>query len=69
MDNDDILDSALDYEYEDDRGERTRAGSALQGVCKDCGSATLNNAMSPAFTLDEDGWRCNYCYSRHLDLL
>lgn len=41
----------------------------LQGVCKDCGNGTLNNALFPAFTLDEDGWRCNKCYGEHLDVL
>ncbi len=61
-------DYSEDYE-EDDREERSRAGQALQGVCKDCGNGTLNNAFNPAFTLDEDGWRCNKCYSTHLDLL
>jgi hypothetical protein len=58
-----------DHESYDDRGERSRAGQALQGVCKDCGNGTLNNSLNPAFTLDEDGWRCNQCYSTHLDIL
>jgi hypothetical protein len=53
---------------EDDRGERTRAGSALQGVCKDCGAGTLNNNLNPAFEITEDGIRC-YCGSYHVDVL
>jgi hypothetical protein len=62
--------------YEDDRGERTRAGQALQGVCKDCGNSTLDNDLNPAFNLDSDdecdGFpivRCNRCNSTHLDIL
>jgi hypothetical protein len=61
---------------EDDRVERTRAGQALQGVCKDCGNGTLNNGLNPAFNLDTDddcdGFpvpQCNVCGSTHLDLL
>lgn len=41
----------------------------LQGICKDCGNGTLNNSLHPAFTLNENGWRCNKCYSIHLDIL
>jgi hypothetical protein len=60
-------------EYEDDRIERTRAGQALQGVCKDCYSGSLNNELNPAFYLfDEEEnpvWRCISCNSTHLDIL
>jgi hypothetical protein len=59
--------------YEDDRIERTRAGQALQGVCKDCHSGSLNNELNPAFYLfDEEEnpvWRCISCNSDHLDIL
>jgi hypothetical protein len=61
-------------EYEDDRLERTRAGSALQGVCKDCGNGTLNNDLNPAFGYngDEDQpyntYACIACGSTHLDI-
>ena len=65
----------MTYE-DDDRGERSRAGQALQGVCKDCGNGTLNNDLHPAFELvafdDSDGEAgliCNNCGSSHLDLL
>jgi hypothetical protein len=54
---------------EDDRGERTRAGEALQGVCKDCGNGTLNNDLNPAFSEDGDELHCMACSSRHLDIL
>jgi hypothetical protein len=62
-------------DYEDDRGERTRAGQALQGVCRDCGSGTLNNNLNPAFEwlcsdgLDDEELRCTNCGSTHLDIL
>ena len=56
-------------DYEDDRGERTRAGQALQGVCKDCGNGTLNNDLNPAFSEDGDELHCMACSSRHLDIL
>ena len=60
----------MTQDYEDDRLESTRAGSALQGVCKDCGSGTLNNDLNPAFGFTaEDGLYCNYCGSTHLDIL
>ena len=61
--------------HEDDRGERTRAGQALQGVCKDCGNGTLNNDINPAFEFlasdgcDEEELRCIGCGSTHLDIL
>jgi hypothetical protein len=56
--------------YEDDRGERTRAGQALQGVCKDCGNGTLNNELNPAFYEHiEAAWVCNKCGSTHIDIL
>jgi hypothetical protein len=63
--------------YEDDRGERTRAGQALQGVCKDCGNGTLNNELNPAFEEIADGNEykpynslvCMRCGSTHLDIL
>ena len=60
--------------YEDDRGERTRAGQALQGVCKDCQSGTLNNNFYEAFvyTSDNDDNEflvCKNCGSTHLDIL
>jgi hypothetical protein len=57
-------------DYEDDRGERTRAGQALQGVCKDCGNGTLNNELNPAFEeLYHGGFCCIGCGSQHLDIL
>jgi len=57
-------------EYEDDRIERTRAGQALQGVCRDCSNGTLNNDLNPAFTFYEDDVLvCNACGSTHLDIL
>jgi hypothetical protein len=57
-------------EYEDDRLESTRAGSALQGVCKDCGNGTLNNDLNPAFEFNGDeGLACKNCGSTHLDIL
>ena len=63
-------------DYEDDRGERSRAGQALQGVCKDCGNGTLNNDLNPAFEFngDEDfaggdTLVCNRCGRTHLDVL
>jgi hypothetical protein len=66
----------LAKDYEDDRGERTRAGQALQGVCKDCGNGTLNNSLNPAFGFngDEDfaggdTLVCLVCGSTHLDIL
>ena len=55
--------------YEDDRGERTRAGQALQGVCKDCNSGTLNNGLVEAFDFNGNGYYCLNCGSTHLDLL
>jgi hypothetical protein len=56
--------------YEDDRIERTRAGQALQGVCKDCYSGSLNNGLNPAFGFtEEDTVYCLNCGSTHLDLL
>ena len=65
----------MTYE-DDDRGERSRAGQALQGVCKDCGNGTLNNLLSPAFGYNgDDGFAggdtlvCLQCGSTHLDLL
>lgn len=61
---------------EDDREERTRAGTALQGVCKDCGNGTLNNSLNPAFEVVERDYAdgeaelvCNACGSSHLDIL
>jgi hypothetical protein len=58
------------HEYEDDRIERTCAGQALQGVCKDCGNGTLNNDLNPAFTFEADGYVfCLNCGSTHLDIL
>ena len=61
---------AHNEDYEDDRGERSRAGSALQGVCKDCGNGTLNNSISAAFGSYEDGpLVCLVCGSTHLDIL
>ena len=66
----------MTQEYEDDRLESTRAGSALQGVCKDCGNGTLNNDFNTAFELvtfedadGEAGLICNKCGSTHLDIL
>ena len=64
-------------DYEDDRGERSRAGQALQGVCKDCGNGTLNNDLNPAFVEQADGdenqpyntYACRACSSTHLDIL
>ena len=66
----------MTQDYEDDRLESTRAGSALQGVCKDCGNGTLNNDLNPAFEFngdegfaDGDTLACNCCGSTHLDIL
>ena len=62
-------------DYEDDRGERSRAGQALQGVCKDCGNGTLNNDLNPAFETRVDDFEgddyfvCINCGSQHLDTL
>lgn len=46
----------------------------LQGVCKDCGSGTLNNELNPAFEVapdpyDEEGYclQCIRCGSFHVD--
>jgi hypothetical protein len=60
--------------YEDDRIERTRAGQALQGVCKDCGNGTLNNDLNSAFeVIEQDNGQQNFyclsCGSNHLDIL
>jgi hypothetical protein len=48
----------------------------VQGICKDCGNGTLNNALAPAFEFngDEDFaggevLACLVCGSTHLDLL
>ena len=64
----------MTQDYEDDRLESTRAGSALQGVCKDCGNGTLNNDFCEAFVLvsdndDNEFYACKACGSTHLDLL
>lgn len=65
----------MTQDYEDDRLESTRAGSALQGVCKDCGNGTLNNDLNPAFETrvdDDNGYDytcCIRCGSTHLDIL
>ena len=58
----------------DDRGERSRAGQALQGVCKDCHAGTLNNDLYEVFHLvsdndDNEFYACKNCGSTHLDLL
>ena len=66
----------MTYE-EDDRGERSRAGQALQGVCKDCHAGTLNNDLYEVFHLvsdnddndDNEFYACKNCGSTHLDLL
>jgi hypothetical protein len=64
-----------DHEAYDDRGERSRAGQALQGVCRDCHAATLNNDLNPAFEerVDDDNgydyYVCIACGSQHLDVL
>ena len=61
----------MSHEYEDDRGEPTRAGSALQGVCKDCGNGTLNNDLHITFVESDGGagLACAACGSTHLDIL
>lgn len=46
---------------------------SLQGVCKDCGSGTLNNDIVRAFGYRDDGDEaqlvCLYCGSTHVDIL
>ena len=64
----------MTQEYEDDRLERTRASSALQGVCKDCQAGTMNNDFYEAFVYvsgndDNEFLACNRCGSTHLDIL
>ena len=39
------------------------------GVCKDCGSGTLNNRLNEAFDFNGNGVYCLNCGSNHLDLL
>ena len=41
----------------------------LQGVCKDCGNGTLNNAHYIAFAESNEGMICRNCHSTHLDIL
>jgi hypothetical protein len=47
----------------------------LAGVCKDCGSGTMNNELSPVFEmlcsdgLEECELRCIACGSTHVDVL
>ncbi len=47
----------------------------LQGICKECGAATLNNHLNPVFELEDDGEgdgpqaTCINCHSRHVDVV
>jgi len=44
----------------------------VQGVCKDCQSATLNNRINPVFGLDgdeDDYIVCLKCGSTHVDVV
>jgi Zn finger protein HypA/HybF involved in hydrogenase expression len=58
------LDEAVRFASQDEEQEPT-----IQGVCRDCGNGTLNNNLSPAFETDGNEWRCNKCWSTHLDIL
>ena len=62
-----LVEPYVEDEPEEEDEDETPA--PLQGICKDCGNGTLNNSLHPAFTLNENGWRCNKCYSIHLDIL
>lgn len=50
------------------------AEPTIQGVCKDCGNGTLNNALNPAFDMSEFSDDniiafCLRCGSSHVDLV
>ena len=42
----------------------------IQGVCKDCGTGTMNNEINPAFDVnDADDVACRGCGSDHVDVV
>ena len=61
--------------YEELKGIKEQEGydTLIQGVCKDCGNGTLNNATNPAFAFSEgtdmDILYCLRCNSMHIDIL
>ena len=50
-------------------GYEEETPAPLQGVCKDCGNGTLNNAHYIAFAESNEGMVCRNCHSTHIDLL
>lgn len=57
------------YHDEENYGQSPDVVLNVAGVCKDCGSGTLNNIRFEAFDYNGFGYYCLRCNSRHVDLV